>query len=152
LRMVVNHRLLFERRGAIVVAWAAAFLWVREELRWFNLLDDAEGLGLAVLEYRVTRGFVSLSPGDVLAFIATVWLAFLVSRFVRFLLEEDVSPRLPMGRGLPYAVSSLLHYVILLLGFLAAVGAMGVDLNRVTLLTGAFGVGVGFGLQTIVNN
>jgi small-conductance mechanosensitive channel len=29
---------------------------------------------------------------------------------------------------------------------------MGVDLNRVTLLTGAFGVGVGFGLQTIVNN
>ena len=57
-----------------------------------------------------------------------------------------------MGRGLPYAVSSLLHYLILLLGFLAAIGAMGVDLNRVTLLTGAFGVGVGFGLQTIVNN
>jgi small-conductance mechanosensitive channel len=57
-----------------------------------------------------------------------------------------------MGRGLPYAISSLLHYLILLLGFLAAIGAMGVDLNRVTLLTGAFGVGVGFGLQTIVNN
>jgi small-conductance mechanosensitive channel len=105
-----------------------------------------------VLEYRVTRGFVSLSPGDVLAFIATVWLAFLFSRFVRFALEEDIFPRLPMGRGLPYAISSLLHYLILLLGFLAAVGAMGVDLNRVTLLTGAFGVGVGFGLQTIVNN
>jgi small-conductance mechanosensitive channel len=152
LRMVVNHRLLFERRAAIVVAWAAAFLWLREELHWFNLLDDVQRLGLSVLEYRVTRGFVSLSLGDVLAFIATVWLAFLVSRFVRFALEEDVFPQLPMGRGLPYAVSSLLHYLILLLGFLAAVGAMGVDLNRVTLLTGAFGVGVGFGLQTIVNN
>jgi len=33
-----------------------------------------------------------------------------------------------------------------------AIGALGVDLNRMTLLTGAFGVGVGFGLQTIVNN
>jgi potassium-dependent mechanosensitive channel len=53
---------------------------------------------------------------------------------------------------MPYAISSLLHYVILLLGFLLAVGAMGLDLNRVTLLTGAFGVGVGFGLQTIVSN
>jgi len=152
LRMVTNHRLLFERRAAIVVAWAAAVLWLREQLHWFALEDDVERLGLAVLEYRVTRGFVSLSLGDVLAFIATVWLAFLVSRFVRFALEEDVFPRLPMGRGLPYAISSLLHYLILLLGFLAAVGAMGVDLNRVTLLTGAFGVGVGFGLQTIVNN
>jgi potassium efflux system protein len=152
LRMVDRHRLLFERRAAVVIAWGAAFLWLREELHWFALLDDAERLGRAVLEYRVARGFVSLSPGDVLAFIATVWLAFLVSRFVRFMLEEDVFPRLPMGRGLPYAVSSLLHYLILLLGFLAAIGAMGVDLNRVTLLTGAFGVGVGFGLQTIVNN
>jgi small-conductance mechanosensitive channel len=105
-----------------------------------------------VLDYRVARGFVSLSMGDVLALVATIWVAFLVSRFVRFALEEDVYPRLPLGRGLPYAISSLLHYAILLLGFLAAIGAMGVDLNRVTLLTGAFGVGVGFGLQTIVNN
>jgi small-conductance mechanosensitive channel len=152
LRMVADYRLLFERRAEIVVALGAAFLWLREELHWFALVDDAESLGLAVLEYRVTRGFVSLSPGDVLAFVLTVWLAFLVSRFVRFALEEDVFPRLPMGRGLPYAISSLLHYLILLLGFLAAIGAMGVDLNRVTLLTGAFGVGVGFGLQTIVNN
>jgi small-conductance mechanosensitive channel len=152
LRMVANHRLLFERRAAIVIAWVAALLWLREELHWFNMLDDAQRLGLSVLEYRLTRGFVSLSPGDILAFIATVWLAFLVSRFVRFALEEDIFPRLPMGRGLPYAISSLLHYLILLLGFLAAIGAMGVDLNRVTLLTGAFGVGVGFGLQTIVNN
>lgn len=152
LRMMVDHRLLFERRAAIVVSWGVVLLWLGSSLRWFALLDEAERLGLAVLEYRVTRGFVSLSLGDVLAFAATVWVAFLVSRFVRFTLEEDVYPRLPMGRGLPYAISSLLHYLILLLGFLAAVGAMGVDLNRVTLLTGAFGVGVGFGLQTIVNN
>ena len=152
LRMVAGHRLFFERRAAIVVSWVVALAWLSAELRWFSLLDEVESLGLMVLEYRVTRGFVSLSLGDVLAFIATVWIAFLVSRFVRFALEEDVFPRLPMGRGLPYAISSLLHYLILLLGFLAAIGAMGVDLNRVTLLTGAFGVGVGFGLQTIVNN
>jgi potassium-dependent mechanosensitive channel len=149
---VERHRPLLERRAQVLVRWAVTVVWLVFVLRWFSLLAPVQDLALAVLEYRVTRGFVSLSLGDVLAFVATVWLAFLVSRFVRFALEEDVFPRLPMGRGLPYAISSLLHYVILLLGFLAAVGAMGVDLNRVTLLTGAFGVGVGFGLQTIVNN
>jgi small-conductance mechanosensitive channel len=152
LHMVARHRLLFERRASVLLTWGVTLLWLAATLRWFSLLVPAESLARAVLDYRVARGFVSLSMGDVLALVATIWVAFLVSRFVRFALEEDVYPRLPLGRGLPYAISSLLHYAILLLGFLAAIGAMGVDLNRVTLLTGAFGVGVGFGLQTIVNN
>jgi len=152
LHMVARHRLLFERRASVLLTWGVTLLWLAATLRWFSLLVPAESLARAVLDYRVARGFVSLSMGDVLALVATIWAAFLVSRFVRFALEEDVYPRLPLGRGLPYAISSLLHYAILLLGFLAAIGAMGVDLNRVTLLTGAFGVGVGFGLQTIVNN
>jgi potassium-dependent mechanosensitive channel len=49
-------------------------------------------------------------------------------------------------------ISSLLHYAILFLGFLLAVAALGVDLNKMTLLAGAFGVGLGFGLQGVVNN
>jgi small-conductance mechanosensitive channel len=90
--------------------------------------------------------------GDLVAFAVTVWLAFVVSRLARFVLEEDVYPRVSLARGIPYTVSTLLHYVILLLGFIFAVAAMGVDLNRVTILVGAFGVGIGFGLQAVVNN
>jgi len=152
LHMITRYRLLFERRGAALLWWVAALLWLSATLQWFSLLDEAKSLLLSVLSYQLTRGFVSISLGDVLALIATIWAAFLISRFVRFALEEDVYPRLPMGRGLPYAISNLLHYVILLVGFTVAIGALGVDLNRMTLLTGAFGVGVGFGLQTIVNN
>ena len=152
LHMVTRYRALLERRAAALLWWVAVVFWLRETLQWFSLLDDAESLLLAVLNYEVTRGFVTISLGDVLALVATIWAAFLISRFLRFALEEDVFPRLPMGRGVPYAISNLLHYVILLLGFTVAIGALGVDLNRMTLLTGALGVGVGFGLQTIVNN
>jgi potassium-dependent mechanosensitive channel len=67
-------------------------------------------------------------------------------------LQEDVYPRTQMTRGISYAVSSLLNYVILTLGFLLALGAIGLDLTKVTILAGAFGVGLGFGLQSIVNN
>jgi len=152
LHMVTRYRLLFERRSAALFWWVAAVVWLGTTLHWFSLLDLTRSLLLAVLSYEFTRGFVSISLGDVLALVATIWASFLISRFVRFALEEDVYPRLPMGRGLPYAISNLLHYVILLIGFTVAIGALGVDLNRMTLLTGAFGVGVGFGLQTIVNN
>jgi potassium-dependent mechanosensitive channel len=46
----------------------------------------------------------------------------------------------------------MLHYVILLLGFFIALGALGIDLTKVTILAGAFTVGIGFGLQNVINN
>jgi small-conductance mechanosensitive channel len=46
----------------------------------------------------------------------------------------------------------VLHYVLLLTGFILAIVATGVDLDRFTILISAFGVGAGFGLQGLVNN
>ena len=42
--------------------------------------------------------------------------------------------------------------MILVTGFFLALAALGIDMTRVTILAGAFGVGVGFGLQNIFNN
>jgi small-conductance mechanosensitive channel len=79
-------------------------------------------------------------------------VAYLFSAFIRFVLQEDVYPRTKVPQGMAYAASRLLHYVILALGFVVGVGVLGVDLTKVTVLVGAFGVGLGFGLQSVVNN
>ena len=68
------------------------------------------------------------------------------------MLDEDVLPRLTLPRGVPAAISTGAHYVILVAGFLIAIGAAGFDLGKFTLLAGALGVGIGFGLQNVVNN
>jgi potassium efflux system protein len=106
----------------------------------------------AALNANLSIGSFSIIPGQILAFLITVWASFLVSKFLRFLLEEDVYPRLRLARGIPYAISTMLHYVILLLGFFVALGALVIDLTKVTILVGAFTVGIGFGLQNIINN
>jgi small-conductance mechanosensitive channel len=41
---------------------------------------------------------------------------------------------------------------VLLIGFFVGLAVLGVDLTKVTILAGAFTVGVGFGLQTVINN
>ncbi|MBV8071121.1 MAG: mechanosensitive ion channel, partial [Acidobacteriaceae bacterium] len=46
----------------------------------------------------------------------------------------------------------MVHYTILLIGFFVGLAVLGVDLTKVTILAGAFTVGVGFGLQTVINN
>jgi small-conductance mechanosensitive channel len=67
-------------------------------------------------------------------------------------LDEDIYPRVHLKRGLSYAISNTLHYLILVVGFFLAMAALGFDMTRLTILAGAFSVGVGFGLQNIFNN
>jgi potassium efflux system protein len=101
---------------------------------------------------KLEAGAISLSLADVLAFGVTILAAVYLARLITTLLEEDVYPRVRLSRGVAYAVSTVVRYGVLLLGFLVAVGAMGFGMDRITILLGAFGVGLGFGLQNIVNN
>jgi small-conductance mechanosensitive channel len=152
LTIIRRHRPLVRRRLRRLLQWAAILLWSAALLQQLMLRDPliAAVGGFLAAELRI--GSIQTSPGDIVAFVVTIWAAFLVSRFVRFLLDEDVYPRVRLKRGLSYAISNTLHYLILLVGFFLAVAALGFDMTQVTILVGAFSVGVGFGLQNIFNN
>lgn len=152
LGMVRHYRPLLRRRIQRGLRWIAVLLWVLYTLEQLSIRTSIIDYMRAALNAQLQVGSLSVSLGNVLAFLLTVWLAFLLSRFVRFMLEEDIYPRANLARGLPYAISTMLHYVILLIGFFFAVAAMGIDMTKFTILAGAFGVGLGFGLQNIVNN
>ncbi len=152
LGMVRRHRRFVRRRVQRTLRWIAALLWAMITLEMFSLRAPAAENIRAALSARLDVGTLHISLGNVAAFLIAVLVAFLLSRFIRFLLEEDVYPRINLARGVPYAVSTMLHYAILLVGFLFAVAAMGIDMTKFTILAGAFGVGLGFGLQNIVNN
>jgi small-conductance mechanosensitive channel len=51
-----------------------------------------------------------------------------------------------------YALERLLHYLLITLGIIIGVASIGVDFTNLALIAGALGVGIGFGLQAIVNN
>jgi len=152
LRMVRDHEALLQRRvlkttiALAVVAWAAA------TLHGFSVWDPVVRLVSAVLGAAITVGQLHVSLGGVLALVLVIWSTVLVSRLIRFILNEDVLPRLPLPRGVPAAISTIVHYLVLLIGFFFAVAAAGLDLSKLAFLVGAFGVGIGFGLQNIVNN
>jgi len=152
LQMVQRHRDLLARRTGTVLRWGAGVGWTVRTLNYVGLLQPVLAAGAAVLAARLERGAVSLSLGDVVEFVLVVWLAYLVSAFVRFVLEEDVFPRVRLPRGFSYALSRVLTYVLITFGFLLGLGVLGLDLTKLTILVGAFSVGIGFGLQSVVNN
>jgi small-conductance mechanosensitive channel len=152
LRAVQLHRRLLYRRACRTLEFLAVLFWLDLMLNFLGLLNPALAKIGDLLNAKVGMGSLELSLGRLLAFAITAWAAFLVSKFLRFLLEEDVYHRFRLERGLPYAISTMLHYSILLVGFVVALGALGIDLTKITILAGAFSVGVGFGLQNVINN
>jgi len=152
LQMVSNHCDLLEGWAYRLLVWTTIFFWAIRSLDHIGLLDPLLSLGSAVLAIKLERGSISISIEDILAFGLTVWVAYLLSACIRFILREEVYPRRGVARGMSYAYSRLVHYVILAFGFLVGLGVLGLDLSKVSVLAGAFGVGIGFGLQDVVNN
>ncbi|MEO8351558.1 MAG: mechanosensitive ion channel domain-containing protein [Chthoniobacteraceae bacterium] len=152
LRMIQRNRPLVQRRIETFLLWTAYIVWAVLTLELLELRQVLWDYFKSVLVAKWTIGSVAVSLGGILAFVLTIWAAFLISRFVRFVLEEDVYHRVRLPRGVPYAVSTLLNYAVLLGGFLLALAATGANMDRFAVLAGAFGVGLGFGLNTVVNN
>ena len=152
LLMVQRHRPLVQRRLALALRWLSVAAWAYFTLDGLGVLGPIASRGAAVLAARYVRGSVSVSLGDVAGFALTVCAVFLVSSFVRFVLDEEVYPRVRLPRGAAYALATVVHYVIVVTGFVFAVAALGIDLNRITIVAGALGVGVGIGLQGVVAN
>lgn len=152
LGMVGNHRELVQAKFFRVVKWLAILFWLAVSLSEAYLLIPFFGLLRKILTYEAGVGEIAVSLGAVLLFVFVIWFSFLLSRFLRFALAEDVYPRVNMASGLPYATSTILHYVLLLGGVFLALAAVGIDLTKFTIFLGALGVGVGIGLQNIVEN
>jgi small-conductance mechanosensitive channel len=152
LRVVSLHRPMLQRRTCRLLELLAFLLWLNVLLNFFGLRKSLIASIEAALNANLAIGPFNITLGGILAFLITVWASFLISRFLRFVLEEDVYHHFHLARGIPYAISTMLHYAILLVGFFVALGALGIDLTKLTILAGAFSVGIGFGLQNIINN
>jgi small-conductance mechanosensitive channel len=135
-----------------VIQVTAVMGWAVMTLQGFDAFDATiDGLKKAI-ESRISIGDFSIVPGDILIFILVVWLTFKISQLLRFVLEADVLPHLDLPRGVPGAVTRLSHYTIVVVGVMIAAVAAGLDFSRINLMVGALGVGIGFGLQNVVNN
>jgi small-conductance mechanosensitive channel len=130
----------------------AGLIWLIRVVYYFHLEDQVFPAIRRMLQASLRLGSLSISLGDVLAFTLTLAVFYAVATVARVVLHEDVMPRLSNRRGIPTTVSTTIYYLCLFFGFMIALGAAGIDLTSITILTGALGVGIGFGLQNIFNN
>lgn len=99
-----------------------------------------------------TIGEVTVSPIDVLLAIAAFIVVLMVFRWLQRMLSERVLPELEIEPGLQNSLTTGLGYIGLILAMVLGISVMGIDLTTLAVILGALSVGIGFGLQNIVNN
>lgn len=126
---------------------ASARAATQEAARFGDRLLEWLGAGLFSL------GGTEITTLGIMRVIAIWLLAWLVSKFIRQALdrfaahrEEVISP------ASLYVLSRVIHYVVIVLGLIIGLSSIGISFANFALLAGALGVGIGFGLQNMVNN
>ncbi|SOD24912.1 Small-conductance mechanosensitive channel [Variovorax sp. YR752] len=100
----------------------------------------------------VKVGEFQLVPGAILSAIAVAVVGFVVLRIFKRWLERAYLPNTKFEPGMQSSITTLLGYVggILVVAF--ALSALGIGIERIAWVASALSVGIGFGLQAIVQN
>ncbi len=101
---------------------------------------------------KMNLGSISLSLSNILLFIGILYATFLISVFIKKILEGEILRKMKMPRGVPAAISMILRIFFVTIGILFALSAAQIEMSNIVVLIGALGVGIGFGLQSIVLN
>jgi potassium efflux system protein len=143
---------LVVRRLSTLFVWVGVAVWAKGTLDDLTLSDVFMKASKGILGTALEVGALHISLGDILALVVGTVLAVQVARVLRFVLDQDVLGRLSMSAGNREVAGSGIYWAALIMGFFAALAAAGIGLERLTVLAGAIGVGVGFGLQNVVQN
>lgn len=151
-RIVTEHAGPLLESASRLINLVALAIWLVTTLGEFRVYRPvAKWLG-GVLTHKLEAGQISVTLGGILLFLASVYVAVWLARTIRLVLRDEVLPKMELPRGVGNSVSSLSYYFLLIVGVFVALAAAGFELSQLTLVIGALGVGIGLGLQNVVNN
>ena len=119
-------------------------LWSLDRKDLLTLIADA------FQSFRI--GSLTLSPSAILTGLSLFIVLLGLTRFLQRVLEDKVFPKTRLDSGIRHSLRSGFGYLGFGLSTMLAISVMGVDLSNLAIIAGALSVGIGFGLQNIVNN
>jgi len=144
----INYKELQSRFQKIL--WIiASIVWIVSLIRDLTLYDPFTIMLGIFLNAQRSIGTMTFTFASIAIFFAILWCSSIISGFISFFLGDQKTSGKQSKIG---SMMLLIRLAIWTAGFLLAVGAAGIPLDKLSLILGALGVGIGFGLQNVVNN
>ena len=125
------------------LAWGVAVLWITDLLPL--VAQELE-------QIKLNFGKVRLDLRTLLEGVLSCGLVLMLSLWLSATIEQRLLSQAVSDLSMRKVAANLLRAVLLLVGLLFALSAVGVDLTALSVLGGAFGVGLGLGLQKLAAN
>ncbi len=106
----------------------------------------------SLMDATLEVGTVTIAARAVAMALAVVVATIVLTGVTGFVLDREIVPRLQLRPGAGYAVVTFTRWSMILVGAALTMAALGIDTTKVTLVAGALSVGIGFGLQNVINN
>lgn len=145
-----HHQIIRWTRTLMRLLLLAA--WIDLALLVFRVTGPVLGAVGAAFGAKIPLGVITISLGNLVLFVTTVWVGWALGRVLSTVLEVDILSRIDLRRGAAATIGTLFRYTFVAVAFVLAVAAIGVELTQLAIIGGALGVGIGFGLQSVVNN
>lgn len=138
LRFILDFAIIAGGAALIAPSWGVSDtdLW-----RWMRGVMDG-----------VSVGSVTISPTEILMGVFVFFVVLALIRALRRQLTERILPETGIEESVSHSISAGIGYVGFVIAAALSVAVAGVDLTNIALIAGALSVGIGFGLQNIVNN
>lgn len=114
--------------------------------------DGMDGLQ-PLLEFKLLQvSGISVTVGGLLLAVLVALGVWLISRLVKRAFRRYAERNPGINQAALYTIARVVNYLLVVLGVMWALDAIGIPLGKVGLFAGAIGVGLGFGLQAIFSN
>jgi potassium-dependent mechanosensitive channel len=132
------------------IAFLVFVLWLIVFTTNLNIYETSKEVFVVIMQKQRSIGSATFTIGGVLLFFLIIWVAHLLQKYVGYFFgdtgNEEVENKRQRSRML------IARLIVLCLGYLLAVAASGLPIDKITIVLGALGVGIGLGLQNIVSN
>lgn len=115
-------------------------------LQIVGLLDD-----LLNISFHPSEG-IAITLRSLVSGIVIFYIFFVVGRYARTFLKETALPRAGTDPALNHVIATLTSYALIVVGLLLSLSTIGINLTTLTVILGGLSVGIGFGLQELINN
>jgi small-conductance mechanosensitive channel len=117
-----------------------------------NIIDYLSQVGEVFTRSLFSFGNSEISLSTIFYFVIAFILLFYVAGKLKKILITKVLTRAEISIGLRESIGMITKFSVILVGSIVIIQSAGIDLSALSLLAGALGVGIGFGLQNITNN
>jgi potassium-dependent mechanosensitive channel len=134
-----------------MIVFCCIVIWLIVFATNLNLFNTVLGWLTELLSAPRMIGDFTFTFGAIFMFLLIMWLAHFLQKYIAYFFG-DIGDDAALNNKSHRSRLLITRLLLLVGGFLLAVAASGLPVDRITVILGALGVGIGLGLQSIVNN